>query len=311
LRLRRTLIAVLTMLFVVPAAAQAFTTGVADEQVAMFASKYYQALHVKIVRYITPYDTADSPQDLADARAWMQTAQASGKEILVAFYHSRKTPTRMPSQSLYRLEVKRFMADFPLIHEYQPWNEANRGYVSEPNNGSFASPTAKQSAQYYLALKGSCPKCIVLGLDVLDTDTPVKSVAYINQFKSYVGKRNMPNLWGLHNYSDTNRFRDYGTTLILNAVPGNVWLTETGGIYQFGGSFPANQKRAAKALSFMFTLAGRHHRITRLYIYNWTGGPSSQRFDAGLTNPNGSLRCGYYVVAKQLTGKGSVPKSCK
>lgn len=298
-------------MLVIPVSAGAFTTGVADEQLAMFDNPNYQALHVKIVRYITPYDTADSPADLAAAQAWIAKAQSQGKEILVAFYHSRKTPTRMPSTSLYKLEVKRFMADFPGIHEFQSWNEANRGNVSEPNGGSFHSPTASQSAQYYLALKGVCRSCTVLGLDVLDSNNVSSTLRYIDQFKRAVGSRNMPKVWGLHNYSDTNRFRDLGTTAVLNDVPGQVWLTETGGLVKFGGAFPTNQKRAARALSYMFTLARRHHRVTRLYIYQWTGGKSSERFDAGLTNPNGTPRCGYWVVLKTLTGKGRAPKSCR
>jgi hypothetical protein len=47
----------------------------------------------------------------------------------------------------------------------------------------------------------------------------------------------------------------------------------------------------------MFKLAASNHAITRLYVFQWTGGGASgQRFDAGLMNPNGTPRPGYTVV---------------
>ena len=58
-----------------------------------------------------------------------------------------------------------------------------------------------------------------------------------------------PAIWGLHNYADTNRFRDSGLRDLLAAVPGEVWLTETGGIVQFGRSFPRDERRAARAVA--------------------------------------------------------------
>jgi hypothetical protein len=114
----------------------------------------------------------------------------------------------------------------------------------------------------------------------------------------------MPSLWGLHNYSDTNRFSSSRTRAILAIVPGQVWLTETGGIVQFGGAFP-NKKgsgltRAARALSFMFHIAGSNSRIKRLYIFQWSGATEAARFDAGLMDPGYNPRPGYVVVCKQL-----------
>ena len=95
---------------------------------------------------------------------------------------------------------------------------------------------------------------------------------------------------------------------MLAAVPGDVWLTETGGIVQFGGAFPnahgAGLRRAASAISFMFHLAGISKRITRLYIYDWSGGTSHTRFDAGLTDVHHNPRAGYVVVCRELHAKG-------
>ncbi len=48
----------------------------------------------------------------------------------------------------------------------------------------------------------------------------------------------MPKIWGLHNYSDINRLESWRTRELIRAFGGQVWLTETGGIVQFGSGFP-------------------------------------------------------------------------
>ena len=99
----------------------------------------------------------------------------------------------------------------------------------------------------------------------------------------------MPTLWGLHNYSDTHQLQSRRTRVILRAVHGQVWLTETGGVVRFAGlknDKGAGLTRAARALSYMFRLASSTHRIKRLYIYSWRGGTARAIFDAGLTDPH-------------------------
>lgn len=283
---------------VVPASSQAYQTGIGDQQPSMFQQPLYQALHVRIGRFIAPYDTADSPDDLTIATNWIRNAEASGVQPLVAFYHSRVSPTRQPSVAKYTREIKKFMKLFPELKTYSAWNEANRGNVA----GLFHSPNAKLSAQYYLALRKACSRCTIVGLDVLDTQKIASTITYIRAFQRDVGRSKLPKIWGLHNYSDTNRSHSSGTRAVLGAVKGQVWLTETGGIVKFGGAFPENTQRAARAIKYMFTLAKSNRRITRLYIFNWTGGLMDQRFDAGLTNPDESARPGYFVVRRELTG---------
>ncbi len=50
-------------------------------------------------------------------------------------------------------------------------------------------------------------------------------------------------------------------------------------------------------------VAQNRRYIKRVYVYNWTGLRKSRRvrFDAGLTNPNGSTRPAYRVLRSQLT----------
>jgi hypothetical protein len=293
-----------------PAVSQAasYKTGVGDNNPAMFQSPYYKKLKSRITRYIAPYNLVTTPADLAVFRQWLAGANADHAQPLIAFYHSRVHGTKLPSVATYTADIKKFMKLFPSIKNYTAWNEENRGNVSIGGGASYSSPSAKQAAAYYVALKKNCRGCTIVGLDVLDSANPKPTITYIHQFQADVrkAKSSLPTIWGLHNYSDTNRFRDAGTKAVLAAVSGQVWLTETGGLVQFGGAFPnkngAGLTRANKAVAYMFKLAKSNKRITRLYIYNWFGGNASTRFDAGLVDQTGVPRPAYYTVLKQLTG---------
>lgn len=279
-----------------------FLTGIGDEETQMFASTYWKQLHTRIVRYIVPYDAAVRPYSLKRAAAWIAAAEAAHQQILIAFYHSEYTPMRMPSPRLYQRDVGKFIHLFPHVREYQPWNEANRGYV----RGYFASPSAVASALYYQALRRVCHGCTIVGLDILDQADVWPTLSYIEEFKREIHRLHtiMPGLWGLHDYSDTNRFSGERTRLVARAVPGHLWLTETGGIVQFGRSFPnvrgSGLRRAARALHFMFALAHTSSKISRLYIFQWTGATRRARFDAGLMDAHFRPRPGYVVVCRAL-----------
>jgi hypothetical protein len=287
--------------------ASSFLTGIGDEQSEMFSDSNWRRLHTRIVRYIAPYDTAVHPYSRQLAEAWIHAAEEQHQEVLVAFYHSEYIPLHMPSPAEYQQDVRKFLKLFPHVHDYQPWNEANRGPVRY-HYESYNSPSALAAAKYYKALKGICHGCTVLGLDILDQPDVYPSLNYIAEFQSEIHHLHttMPRVWGLHDYSDTNRFESSRTRAILNAVPGQVWLTETGGIVKFGGAFPNHHgsglQRAARALSYMFTLASSNPRITRLYIYEWSGDPESAIFDAGLTDAHHKPRPGYVVVCEHLQG---------
>jgi hypothetical protein len=288
------------------AASAHFLTGIGDEQTEMFSDPNWQRLHTKITRYIVPYDAAVRSYYKDNAITWIHTAELEHQQVLVAFYHSEYTPTRMPSVATYQRDVARFIKLFPHVHQYQPWDEANRGYIPHV----LASPTAVQAAQYYKALRDVCRGCSVVGLDVLDQQNIQPTLDYIAEFKHEIAVLHtvMPHFWGLHNYSDTNRRSSSRTRAVLAAVPGDVWLTETGGIVQFGGAFPnahgAGLRRAASAVSYMFALAGISSRITRLYIYDWSGGNSRTRFDAGLTDVHHRPRAAYLIVCRELHASG-------
>ena len=288
-------------------AASSYLVGIADEKTEMFSDPLWKQLNTHITRYIVPYDAAVRPYSLTLATQWIRAAEAHHQQVLVAFYHSEYTPTRMPSIKSYEQDVKKFMKLFPNVHQYQPWNETNRGNVRYSYE-KFNSPTAVESAKYYQTLRHVCPKCTILGLDILDQAAVGPTIQFVSEFKAEIRhlRLPMPTLWGLHDYSDTNRFSSERTRAILAVVPGDVWLTETGGIVKFGGAFPnvrgSGLARAAKALSFMFAIASKYTRIKRLYVYQWTGGTSSTIFDSGLTDAHHKPRPGYVIVCAHLHG---------
>ncbi|MGD1050580.1 MAG: hypothetical protein ABR947_05870 [Solirubrobacteraceae bacterium] len=292
-----------------PPARISATVGIGDDSPGMFSNGQFKALHTRIARYVTPYDVIVHPNvdALGRLRQWLNAASRAGIQPLIAFYHSNVTPKRMPSVGTYTQDVKKFLRAFPQVRLLQPWDEANRGTVKEPGD-SYTSPSAKQSAQYYLALSSACGRCTIVGLDVLDsTDVPA-TISYLNQFKKDVGRKHMPRIWGLHNYSDTNRFHDTGTKAVLADTTGQVWLTETGGIAKLSGDFSFNLSRQAKATTYMFALSRLSKRITRLYVYQWTGGNAKhEAFDAGLVDIHGKPRPAYCVVYEQLRRTAKCP----
>jgi hypothetical protein len=293
-----------------PHASASYLTGIGDQETEMFGNPLWQQLHTKISRYIAPYDAAVRPYSLQAAARWIAAAEAQHQQVLIAFYHSEYTPTRMPSVATYQRDVQKFVKLFPNVRQYQAWNETNRGTVVERVKGKrhvgLVSPTPTQSAAYYKALRAVCKGCTITGLDILDGPVIAPSLRYIAQFKHALARLKVPtpHLWGFHNYSDTNRFSSSRTRAILRAVPGEVWLTETGGIVKFGGAFPnvkgSGLRRASRALSYMFHLAASNHRIKRLYIFQWSGSRGAARFDAGLMDPHYNPRPGYVVVCRTL-----------
>ncbi len=285
-------------------AASSYLTGIGNENPKMFGNPLFQQLHTKIVRYVVPYDAVAHSYSLDQAISFIRAAEAAHEQILVAFYHSEYTPTKLPSVSSYQHDVQKFVSMFPRVKQYESWDESNRGNVKK----AFSSPSAVAAAKYYQALLRVCRGCTVIGLDVLDAAVIYPTLAYISEFKREISRLEtvMPKIWGLHNYSDVNRLESWRTRDIVKAFGGGqVWLTETGGLVQFAPYFPnvhgSGLTRAARVLKYMFALAGALPQIKRLYVYDWTKGTAANtKFDAGLTNATEQPRAGYVVVCRQL-----------
>jgi hypothetical protein len=271
-----------------PTARPDLVVGIGEHGTAMFTSPLFKRLRVKHARLVTAWDTTSVKFERQIVDGWLAAARSAGVEPLITFGHSRVKPKKLPSVGEYTAAVKAFRKRYPSVRTYAPWNEVN--HQSQP---TFREP--ERAAEYYNALKGVCGDCTVLAADVLDQRGVT---AYLKRLRAKL--QGDPQLWGLHNYSDTNRFRSTGTREVLAAVPGEVWLTETGGVAKFGRSFPYDLDRQARAIRSMFRLARSDERIKRLYVYNWTGAPRDARFDAGLTTPDGRPRPAYRAVARAL-----------
>lgn len=267
--------------------------GIGDQQAAMFADRRFQALGVRHARLVVSYDAVDVgfERDLTDT--WLKKAREAGVEPFITFGHSRVHPKKLPSVAEFRRAFEAFRKHHPEVRVYAPWNEIN--HASQPTH---AEP--KRAAEYYNVVKAACDGCTVLAGDVLDQPGMTR---YVRRYRSHLEGR--PSIWGLHNYADANRFRDSGLRELLGTVNGDVWLTETGGIVRFGKNFPHDEQRAARALKYVLALAKRTPRVRRVYLYNWTGTPPNDRFDAGLIAPDGSARPAYDALRAYLGGSAN------
>jgi hypothetical protein len=285
----------LCAIFVAPAHAN-FKVGIADQDASMFDNPNYQALDIKRIRYLVPIDWYRHSFQLDEVTNFMNRAHADGAEVLAHFtakrgcyrngHYSTKASCRAPSVRAYKKSFTRFRARFPFAKTFGVWNEGNHS----------SQPTARKpelAAKYFLAARSACRSCTFVAADVLDS-TNMES--WLRRFLRK--DRGKASIFGLHNYGDVNRRRSAGTRRLLRIAPGQVWLTETGGILKFLPAFRRSESRQANRTKFMFKLvdtydsrrSGMRSRITRLYNYQWTGVPRSARFDAGLVNPNGSAR---------------------
>jgi hypothetical protein len=262
--------------------------GIGEQQAAMFDDKRFTVLGVSHVRRVAPYDTAAQRIERDLMTVWLAGARRTHAEPFVTFGHSRADPRRLPSVSEYRAAFRAFRSRFPEVTVFAPWNEIN--HRAEPTSRS-----PRRAAQYYNVIKQECPACTVLAGDVLDQAGMVR---YLRRYRRYL--QGEPQIWGLHNYSDTNRFRTSGLRDMLATVEGQVWLTETGGIVKFGRSFPRDERRAARAVAYAIEQARDNERVARLYLYNWTGADPGARFDSGLIAPDGTARPAYDVLRKAL-----------
>ena len=125
------------------------------------------------------------------------------------------------------------------------------------------------------------------------------TLRYIKRFRKAL--KSPRRFCGLHNYSDTNRFRDRGhasRSSRRSAAARSGSPRRAGSI----ASAPAGSARRRAASCgrrrYMFRLARRYPRIKRLYVYTWFG-RVTPRFDAGLV-ARGKPRPAYYELRRRL-----------
>ena len=264
--------------------------GIGEQLTPMFADPNFAALKVEDARLVVSYDAVAVRFERQIVDTWLAEAKRTGVRPFITFGHSRVKPKKLPSVAEFRSAFRAFRKRYPDVDTYAPWNEIN--HASQPTSRS-----PERAAQFYDVVAAECEGCTVLAGDVLDQPGMTRYLAAYR--RALVGS---PRVWGLHNYADSNRFRKSGLQSMLDAVPGDVWLTETGGIVQFGRNFPRDEQRAARAVSYALRLASDTPRVKRVYLYNWTGAKPADRFDAGLVGPDAKPRPTYRALRRALGG---------
>lgn len=289
----------------VPSGAAARThvaVGMGDQSAAMFSNPNFLRLKVKKARYFARWDALRHADSRAQLDAWVQTARAAHVRPLVHVSTNDLRPGkgRLLTTKRYRRDVGALVRHLKRlgVRDFGVWNEAN--HKSQPTSRS-----ARRAAAFYRVMRSVCGRrCTIVALDVLDQRGVER---YIGRFfralpRSY---RSRKIVVGIHNYSDTNRLRSTGTRSIIRTVRhydrhAKFWLTETGGVVNFGRSFPCNPRRAASRTSYMFRLAKKYDRyVERLYNYNFFGA-DCRGFDAGLITAGGARRPAYDVFRARL-----------
>ncbi len=270
----------------------ALVVGIGEQQAAMFSDPRFRDLGISKARIVIAYDATSVKFERELADTWLAEARRAGVEPFVTFGHSRVHPDKLPSIGEFRAAFRAFRVRYPDVRVYAAWNEIN--HIGQPTHDH-----PERAAEYYNVVKAECGGCLVVAGDVLDQPG---MVSYLRRYRRHVDGE--PQAWGLHNYTDSNRFRSSGLRAMLNAVPGEIWLTETGGLVQLAERLERDEQRAARAITFTLRLARAHPRVRRLYLYNWTGSDAKARFDSGLIAPDGTARPSYDVLRAAVAAAG-------
>ncbi len=303
--MRKLLLALSLMLVpaaALPGAASATAIGMGDQSPQLFSNEYFTALtKVRVVRYIAPWDVELVPAERAKADTWIAAARAKGYLVHLTFNYGARNPRKNPTVAQFTSATKAFVKRQKAnVETWGVFNEVNRGKT--PN---FTTPDAKLAGQLFTAFRTKvCKGCRrIVGIDVLDGQTVGPTLKYIKAFlKATKGVK--PKIWGIHDYSDVNRSGSGRTKALVKLMrPGQVWLTETGGLYRLGTTFAPNELRQAEATKQVFAIAKKFPTIKRVYFYNFFAPPAddpNQPFDAGMIRPDGTPRPAYDVFASYV-----------
>lgn len=300
------LLALLGVLLVAPAAQAKIAYGVGDQSPGMFTSSSWKSLKLKKSRYFIHWNAISDKDERAKADAFVKAAKKAKVRVLlhISTDDLREKKGKLPSVKEYRSKVGRLIKRYKKlgVKDWGVWNEAN--HKTQP---TYKSP--KRAAEYYIAMKKMCKGCTIVALDILDQ---AGYQSYIRRWGKYAGKSGRTaTVFGIHNYSEVNRKRTTATRGIIREVRkfnkrGKFWYTETGGLARFEakGLSKYDVDRQANRTKYMFQLARKFRKyVTRLYSYNWVGIDGQGRFDAGLTNADGSTRPAYDQVKRYLKSK--------
>jgi Glycosyl hydrolase catalytic core len=273
---------------VLPSAASALVVGIGDQSTAMFSDPRFLALNIHEARLNVSWDVATARSRRGELRAdtaWLNAAATAKVVPLVSF---SGIGNYIPNVGQYTAAVKAFIHKFPKVKRYTAWNEPDWVYRSLSRHPGLA-------ASFFNALVRQCRHCTVLAGDLY---LPANQLG--PWLKSYIkGLRFRPAGWALHNYYDVRSHTTAQLQTLSKLTGGPIWLDEISGVEHRGHWQYRNQSPAAAARdeSFLFGLAHRFRRISRIYHYQWQSSPIAG-WDSGLISPTGGIWPAYYVVKK-------------
>lgn len=260
--------------------------GIADQKAAVFEDARLRGLGLGYARRSVHWDALRFADQRRDLEAWLDGVRGIGAEPLIAFSKGarrRRGRYRPPTVDEFARQFRRFRRRYPEVRAYSSWNEANMC-------GSGMCKRPRLVAAYFDAIRRNCAGCRVVAADLVDK---TNMIDWVRAFRAAAAVE--PRLWGLHNYIDANRFETVRTRALLDAVRGEIWLTEVGGIVaRRNGSdirIPEGREHAARATRFIFArLAALSPRISRVYIYHWSSSTRRDSWDSAFIASDGTRR---------------------
>jgi len=312
MRLKALALAVAVIALAAPAGASAAAKiGISENNPQMFSDPNFLALGAKHSRIVVSYNAVTAAA-LGDneissrVQPYLASAGALGIDPLVTFEHARgaaevckrggsQPQCKLPSDAEYEANLRAFLTMFPSVKTIAPWNEANHNTQPTYRNPASSARFAKIAERVCTELNRGCT---IVALDLLDQADNVKAkkpkykslTKWVKKWRKAYGKK--PSICGLHSYSDINRFRMTGTKAMIKATKcRQYWLTESGGLYDFGSFWKKSTRKQykcknasacqLKATKFMFKLLRKYKAIKRAYIHSYYGS-HAPRFDAGM-----------------------------
>jgi hypothetical protein len=281
-----------------PAQAAKPITGFGEQNPAIFSDARWIDMDKPYIRYVMPWDALKFKKSRAVVDLWMDAAEYRKAKVLLSFAYSAKKSRqfKVPTTKAFRQQIKAVRKRYPFVKTFQTWNEANQGL--QP---TFKKP--KAAAKLYDTLVKTCKRCTVTAPSLL-LAADMKAVNWARTFDRAAKKK--VKIWAVHNHIDANRNSKTGTKLFLRHTRGQVWVTETGAIWnRWIGRRKVkqyNHKSAVRAIRNIFKLQKlSSRRIKRIYVYNWYGVKGKRpRWDTGLINLNGTERKTFKTLKAQM-----------
>ena len=299
-------ISLLTLCFAATAqAARKPFVGIGEQNPMLFADQRWRDLDKPDVRYVISWDALKYKKERGSVDWFLTWARDNNARVLLSFGHSRKRgrELKLPTPRQFKAQFKAVRKRYPWVTTFQTWNEGNHG--TQP---TFKKPQA--AARFFDIIKSSCRKCTVSAPSVLDDG--MRMIAWIKAFRK--AAKHKVTIWSLHNHIDANRNllgKRSTTALFLKYTRGQLWFTETGGIWNRWVPKRTGKKKhitrynsrtAQRAVRNIFKLQRLNpRRITRIYYYNWFApGEKKPRWDSGLIGPNGKERKTFKTFRAQV-----------